>query len=40
MYEAGKTAQVAIEMKRYNIQVLGLGDTKWIQSGQMRLAMR
>jgi len=38
MYEARKTAQEAREMKRYNIQLLGLGENRWLQSGQMRLA--
>ena len=38
MYEAGKTTQVAAEMRRYNITVLGLSETRWLQAGQKRLA--
>ena len=37
MYETGKTAQVAGEMRNYNLVVLGLCATKWKQSGQLRL---
>ena len=36
--ETGKTVQVAREMKRYKIRVLGLCETRWIQSGQLRLS--
>ena len=35
MYEAGKTAQVAAEMRHYNIAVLGLCETRWTQVGQL-----
>ena len=38
MYEAGRTAQVAREMKQYNICLLGLSETRWLQTGQLRLA--
>ena len=38
MYEAGKTAQVAAEMRRYNITLLGLSETRWLQAGKTRLA--
>ena len=38
MYETGKTIQVAREMKRYKIGVLWLSETRWIQSGQLRLS--
>ncbi|MEE4247398.1 MAG: reverse transcriptase domain-containing protein [Kangiellaceae bacterium] len=37
MYEAGKTAQVAAEMRKYNIALLGLSETRWLQTGQLRL---
>lgn len=37
MYETGKAAQVAKEMERYDVSLLGLCETRWIQSGQMRL---
>ena len=38
MYEAGKTAQVAAEMRHYNIVVLGLCETRWTLVGQLRLS--
>ena len=37
MFETGKTAQVAAEMKNYNLTLLGISETRWIQSGQKRL---
>ena len=37
MYEAGRTTQVAREMKNYKIGVLGLSETRWLQTGQLRL---
>lgn len=37
MYEAGRIAQVANEMRRYNIYLLGLSEMRWLQSGQIRL---
>ena len=40
MYETGKTVQVAREMKRYKIRVLGQCETRWIQSGQLSLSSR
>ena len=30
--------QVATEMKNYKIRVLGLSETRWLQSGQLRLS--
>lgn len=38
MFESGKTAQVAVEMRNYNISILGISKTRWIDSGQKRLA--
>ncbi|XP_052271383.1 craniofacial development protein 2-like [Dreissena polymorpha] len=38
MYETGKAAQVANEMKRYNIQVLGICECRWNGSGLTTLA--
>ena len=38
MYEAGRTIQVTREMKNYKIGVLGLSETRWIQTGQLRLS--
>ena len=37
MYEAGRTIQVAREMKNYKIGMLGLSETRWLQTGQLRL---
>ncbi|KAL1251969.1 hypothetical protein QQF64_019765 [Cirrhinus molitorella] len=37
MYEAGKAAQVSAEMHRYNITLLGLSKTRWLQARQTRL---
>ena len=38
MFEAGKTAQVAAEMRNYILTVLGISETGWTGSGQRRLA--
>ena len=38
MYEAGRTRQVAMEMKIYGIRVLDISETRWLQTGQIRLA--
>ena len=38
MFESGKSAQVAIEMNKYNLSILGLCETRWNQSGKRRLA--
>ena len=37
MFEANKTAQIARERRAYNITVLELCETRWTQSGQVRL---
>ena len=37
MYETNKAAQIAREQRAYNITVLGLGETRWTQTGQVRL---
>lgn len=37
MYEAGKTLQIQKEMERYRLNILGISETHWIQSGQKRL---
>ena len=37
MYEAGKTAQVAAEMGRNKLDVLGISEVRWTQAGQARL---
>ena len=38
MYEAGKAAQIANEMTTYNLAILGLCETRWTESGCMRLS--
>ena len=38
MYEAARAFQVAKEMKRYRVGVLGLCETRWLQTGQLRLS--
>ena len=38
MYQGGKAITIANEMQRYNLQVLGLCETRWTQAGQTRLA--
>ena len=37
MFETGKTCQVAAEMRSYGLDLLGISETRWTQSGQMRL---
>ena len=38
MYETGKTAQIAAEMKNYKLTILGISKARWLGSGQRRLA--
>ncbi len=38
MYAGGKTAVIAKEMRRYRISLLDLCETRWLQSGQVKLA--
>ena len=38
MYETGKTAQVTREMQRYRLDILGLAETRWTNSGKVTLA--
>ena len=37
MFEAGKAAQVAAEMRNYNISILGISESRCTDSGQKRL---
>ncbi|VDO49631.1 unnamed protein product [Schistosoma margrebowiei] len=37
MWETGNTNQIATEMRRYNLAVLGISETHWTQAGQQRL---
>ncbi|VDP64144.1 unnamed protein product [Schistosoma curassoni] len=38
MWETRKISQIATEMRRYNLAVLGISETHWTQAGQQRLA--
>lgn len=38
MYEIGKCAQIAKEMRNYEISVLGISEARWNQSGVVTLA--
>ncbi|CAI2732551.1 unnamed protein product [Schistosoma spindalis] len=38
MWETGRVFQIAAEMRRYNLEVLGISETHWTQVGQQRLA--
>ncbi len=35
MYECGKTSQVINEMQNYNINILGISECRWTQSGKI-----
>ena len=37
VYENGKTAQVATEMRNYRLSFLGISESRWTGSGQRRL---
>ena len=36
MYSIGKTAQVVIEIHRYNLDILGINECRWTGSGKIR----
>lgn len=38
MFEAGKAQQIANEMSRYKISLLGISETRWTKSRRLRLA--
>ncbi|VDP07045.1 unnamed protein product [Schistosoma curassoni] len=38
MWETGRAFQIAAEMRRYNLEVLGISEPQWTQVGQQRLA--
>ncbi|VDP35126.1 unnamed protein product [Schistosoma curassoni] len=40
MWETGRVFQIAAEMRRCNLDVLGISETHWTQVGQQRLASR
>ncbi|VDP40120.1 unnamed protein product [Schistosoma margrebowiei] len=37
MLETGRTSQIATEVRRYNLVVLGINETHWTQAGHKRL---
>ena len=37
MYEMGKVNQVTAEMRKYNINILGVSEARWTQSGRIKL---
>jgi len=38
MYQSGKASQIAKEMHKYKIEVMGLSETRWISTGKTILA--
>ncbi|VDP46770.1 unnamed protein product [Schistosoma margrebowiei] len=38
MWGTGRVFQIAAEMKRYNLRMLGISETYWTKVGQQRLA--
>ena len=36
MYETGKLAQLTAEMRRYNLHILGISESRWTGSGRYR----
>ena len=34
MFQSGKTAEIAAEMHRYKLSILGISETRWLQSGE------
>ena len=36
MYETGKLAQVTTEMRRYNLHVLGVSESRWTGTGRLK----
>ena len=37
MYEGGRSAVIAKEMRSYNLEILGLSETRWNEAGKIRL---
>ena len=37
MYQTGKTAPIAAEMNNYHLALLGISETRWIQTGQRNM---
>ena len=37
-YDTGRTAQIAAEIRNYNITILGLSNTRWTQTCKIKLS--
>ncbi|VDP68070.1 unnamed protein product [Schistosoma curassoni] len=37
MWDTGRAFRIAAEMRRYNLEVLGISETHWTQFGQQQL---
>ena len=40
MYEAGRSVNIAREMKKYKLKLLGLCETRWLKSGEVQLGTK
>ncbi|VDO74922.1 unnamed protein product [Schistosoma margrebowiei] len=40
MWDTGRALQIAAEIRRYNLEFLGISETHWTQVGQQRLTSR
>ena len=38
LYESGKLAQLAAEIRRYRLEILGVSEARWNQFGETELA--
>ena len=38
MYQTGKASSIAEEMRNYSLEILGLSEVRWIQSGKCKLS--
>ena len=37
MYAIGKSAQIAKEIQNYNLDILGISEWRWTESGKLKL---
>jgi hypothetical protein len=37
MHTSGKAGNIAREMRAYNLKVIGLAETRWIQAGETKI---
>ena len=40
MHAIGKSAQIAKEMQNYNLDILGISECRWTESGKLKLTKR